>query len=328
MARAEYRSRLNHKGFGDKEMLVVDKTWPLIADLRSLVEAQGPEPGDYGMLRDLLQKLHLLNFDASGSRSTRVADQPSLVRFLEENREIFCSTASMQGFSRLKPHGYSGDFEIIERMYRKSASSLPYIEKWDRFFHTADGANAVRLRAKVLGSQIVRHRPQNVLSVGCGPALDVALSLDENPEIHLDRITFLDNDPQALLRAKVNTSHISLKSTVLDFCEKNALRFRPVHGYDLIWSAGLMDYFTDKMSVYFIKRLKGMLRPNGRIVVGNFGPCAFDRAYMELVGDWFLHYRTAQSLRNMAAAAGFSLNGINVESDETGINLFLCAQDD
>jgi len=306
-------------------MLVVDKSWSFIADLRSLVDAQGPEPEDYGALRGLLQMLHSLHFDASASLSTRLSDQPSLVGFLEENREIFCSTASMQGFARLKPHGYSGDFEIIERMYRKSVSSLPHIERWDRFFHTADGCHAVRLRAQVLASHIGRHRPRSLLSVGSGPALDVVLSLDENPEIHIDRITFLDNDPQALRRAKANTSHIPRDSTDIDFCEKNALRFRPEHRYDLIWSAGLMDYFTDKMSVFFLMRLKDMLQPKGCIVIGNFGPCSFDRAYMEVVGDWFLHYRAQQPLMDMAVAAGFPRNSISIESDETGINLFICA---
>jgi len=305
-------------------MLIVDRTWWLIAELQSLVEAGGPTENDYSALSIVLKNLYDIMFDGSEGLSIRKGDSQKLDEFLHTHHEIFCSTSSMQGFARAKPHGYAGDFELIEKIYRKNVSISPCVERWDRFFHSSDGAAAVRLRAKVLCSQLSNCDAKNILSVGCGPGLDVSLALGEHN--NLEHVTLLDNDAQALRRSIINTKMYSENGIRIDVECKNALRFKPNKKYDIVWSAGLMDYFQDKTAVFLLRRMKEMLSPGGRIVVGNFSRHDTDRAYMESIMEWFLIYRTKDRLQEMAVESGFRNNDVEIISDQTGVNLFICAR--
>src|SRR6218665_670202 len=56
------------------------------------------------------------------------------------------SAETAQGFSALRPHGYSGDFEIMERIYVQRISPAAHLQKWDRFFHAQPACLAVRNR--------------------------------------------------------------------------------------------------------------------------------------------------------------------------------------
>lgn len=108
----------------------------------------------------------------------------------------------------------------------------------------------------------------------------------------------------------------------ITFYVKNALRFKPDKKYDLIWSAGLFDYFDDKVFVHMLKKLGAMVADGGEIVIGNFSTLNPSRPYMELF-EWHLHHRSPQRLKAFAMEAGFSAGHIKVEREPTGVNLFL-----
>jgi extracellular factor (EF) 3-hydroxypalmitic acid methyl ester biosynthesis protein len=93
----------------------------------------------------------------------------------------------------------------------------------------------------------------------------------------------------------------------------------------MIWSSGLFDYLNEKTAIFLLSRLRAMLAPNGRVILGNFSHVNPSRPYMEIVGEWFLIHRDEQDLRQMANAAGFDAEKISVTSDVTGVNLFLIA---
>lgn len=46
------------------------------------------------------------------------------------------SVKTMQGFAFQKPHGYSGVYEIIDRIYQKYTSNKPHLTKWIFFGKT------------------------------------------------------------------------------------------------------------------------------------------------------------------------------------------------
>jgi len=48
--------------------------------------------------------------------------------------DIYCTTDTMQGYVLMKPHGYSGDFVVIERIYSGWLSPKQHLINWDRFF--------------------------------------------------------------------------------------------------------------------------------------------------------------------------------------------------
>ncbi len=103
----------------------------MITQLAQLIQKGGPEPSEYGLLSQMF---------GDASNSTRTA---AMVR------EAFAPTMTAQcihGHGYLKPRGYSGDFEMIDRIYTHWTSSDPTLTKWDAFFHAQPAPAAVRNR--------------------------------------------------------------------------------------------------------------------------------------------------------------------------------------
>lgn len=299
-------------------------TQQAIEFMKYLVGKDGPDPLDYADVASALDALHSEEFVIEEGLARRRAYNDDFARLVTENWRVFSSTATMQGFARVKPHGYAGDFEIIERIYNKHVSSYQDLVKWDTFFHSSDGVSAVRNRADVLAGICAERSPQSILSVGGGPALDlrtVAMSAKPPREIVL-----LDNDPNAIARGRVNLANAGRISDIqLGFECRNALRWRSDRKFDIVWASGLFDYLADKTASFLIKRLKEVLSPGGVMVVGNFAVGNVTRAYSEVIGDWCLIHRTKDDLMRIAEAAGFSRTRLEVTSEPTGVNLFLIA---
>jgi cyclopropane fatty-acyl-phospholipid synthase-like methyltransferase len=232
----------------------------------------------------------------------------------------------MQGFAYAKPHGYAGDFEMIERIYNRSISTLDFVHKWDMFFHETPAADAVRNRAILVRSILDEERPESLLSVGCGPGLDVRDAFAGNE--YLQHVDFLDNDEKAIARSKINNAWAQGTSRKVGFFVKNALRFRPTTPYDLVWSSGLFDYLNDNTFLFLFRRLKEMISAKGKVVIGNFSDNNASRPYMECIGSWVLIHRSADDLLRLAKEAGFSPSRTHIIADGTNINLFLIAEND
>jgi extracellular factor (EF) 3-hydroxypalmitic acid methyl ester biosynthesis protein len=282
----------------------------------------GPEPAEYGMLKKLFDAVHAKEFRIVDGTSVPLSEASSLDPALDQDRKVFRSTASMQGFSYLKPHGYAGDFEIIERIFNSAVSSMSNITRWDKFFHEGDAPRAVRNRGSLLAGLIREARPESILSAGSGPSLDLAevLKTDES----LKEIELVDNDPNAVARSKVNIAaveHYLCRS--FGFHVRNVLRFKPTRRYGFVWCSGLFDYLNDKTAVFLLKRFSEMLEPGGTLAFGNFGQENGSRSYMEIVGRWFLIYRSPMDLMRLAASAGFLPRKTRVSTDATGLNNFL-----
>jgi extracellular factor (EF) 3-hydroxypalmitic acid methyl ester biosynthesis protein len=146
---------------------------------------------------------------------------------------------------------------------------------------------------------------------------------ESNPDaqVHIDCI---EQDRNAVNHAS------ALCEAYLDritFHVKNALRFQSDKKYDLIWSAGLFDYFEDKVFVFMLKKLGTMVAEGGEIVIGNFSTTNPSRPYMELF-EWHLHHRSPITLKALAARAGFAADQIRVGREQTGVNLFLHIRQD
>ncbi len=289
--------------------------------LQEIVDRGGPTRLDYGGIGQSIAIIHAAEYLIENGLSRRATPCSQVDDFFSRNRTIFGTTASMQGFVKCRPHGYAGDFEVIEKIYTQSVSALSAIRLWDEFFHTSLATVAVRNRAEVFSSLVDEFAPQDLLSVACGPGLDVAPVLrSENGPV--TRATLLDNDPNALRRASVN---LSGSPRDIDYREGNALRYRPDRPHGLVWCSGLFDYLSDRAAVLLLRRLYEALGPGGVLAVGNFATGQASRAYMETVGHWLLIHRSEQDIRSLAAAAGVPRARTEVRADDTGVNLFLVA---
>jgi SAM-dependent methyltransferase len=198
----------------------------------------------------------------------------------------------------------------------------PALRRWDEYNYEIAAARAVRNRKvyfKALVSEHARRRqPMRVLNLAAGPGRDVYEWLVENTGDVC--FTCVEIDPAAISFARNLNRHYLDR---VSFLHENALRFRPAASFDLIWSGGLFDYFSDRVFTTLLRRLLRALAPGGELAIGNFSVHNPSRPYMEVVGQWFLEHRTSDHLRSLAQSAGVDPGNVRIDSEDEGVNLFL-----
>lgn len=265
----------------------------------------GPEESDFALIDDIC-----------------VNHPQQLKLYRESNPKVLASSDSVIGHILHKPYGYAGDFKIIDRLYTFQAS--PNFPKWGKYSLQTHGAKAVRNRKqyfKTILDQLSKVNPNaHILNVASGPARDVYEYLTENPNSKF-HFTCVDMDDRAIAYAKdLNKLHLSK----VTFVKRNVLRFQSDDKFDLVWSAGLFDYFKDRIFVSLLTKFKGLLKPNGEVVVGNFNEDHNpSRNYMEVLGDWFLFHRSTSKLTQLGVEAGYKLNNLHIGREIENVNLFL-----
>lgn len=232
---------------------------------------------------------------------------------------------SVNGRSLNKPEGYAGDFMMIERIYQYLVTPNLKYRNWDLCFHETAAAKAVRNRKNYFREKaaktIIRNQSDQyaILNLACGPAREL-LELYQSLPQHRFSSVCLDADPNALAYAK---NLLADFEDQVQFIKANVFRYKAQQSFDLIWSAGMFDYFNDKLFIYLLKRMKAWLKPKGKIMIGNFSTYHPSRYYMEVFGEWHLHHRSEADLIALAKAAGYQINQLQIEREPEGVNLFL-----
>lgn len=253
-------------------------------------------------------------------------EQLSTPEQIEEIRELMepvYKSDTIIGHCYNKPLGYSGDYQIIEKIYKYHRNS-DFI-KWDEFFHCMPAAVAVINRKDLAVSLLknlnakVKHSQAKVLILGSGPASEVNEYFQSVTQNNLV-FDLVDFDQRAIEHAmSKNQKYLEY----LTFHNKNVLRYSPDGSYDLIWSAGLFDYFQDSLFVRLLRRFSFYLKEDGEMIIGNFNVINPSKKIMEILGDWYLYHRSQQQLIGFAKEAGIPPDKIEVFSEPLKINLFL-----
>lgn len=239
-----------------------------------------------------------------------------------------------------KPRGYPGDFETIEIIYDccPRGKDLPSLIFDDYYLH-ARPAQAVRnrlaylvekLEAEVNRRRVASKAPVRLLSLGSGPARELAL-LSEHPGCaQAVEVTCLDMDGAALTYARQRIN--GQLTGQVQFVHDNALRYahganRPTQPFDLIYAAGLFDYLNADLAARLIEDCHGLLAPGGTLIVGNFSTETHpnDRILVDWLLDWPLHYREAQAYRRIFARTSFGVADLRFEYEPLRANLFVVA---
>ncbi len=291
---------------------LVDETQQFIAHLSG---KGGPDPSDYLMLNTLLH-----NF--SGEKTQSMVSETQLQKLRAAFGDAL-SPETIQGWAYQQPLGYAGDFKIIEKIYNYDRSPILKLAKWDDFFHSQKAPQAVRNRLSFFLDQLWKTKMEHpsgtqILNVASGPGRDMYEALKVLGASDL-RIDCVEQDSHAIDFAKNLCQKFRQN---INFIHKNVFRFFTDTTYHLIWSAGLFDYFNDNLFKRTIRKLAKSLKPNGRMVIGNFSPDNPDRGYMELC-NWKLIHRSKEHLTQLARECGFKDHQIQVEQEAEGINLFL-----
>lgn len=286
-----------------------------IREANTLVFRGGPNSSEYKNLTVACQDLR--------EQELTLSEESELYGMMEP----LLTVDSMIGFSYVKPNGYAGDYELIDRIYQKWTSpSHDEFHLWDDFYHNLDAAKAVRNRKKYLIKLLTQLQSKKesplVLNLGSGPCSDLLEFFKQVPQskIHFD---CLDMDSKAIEYASAVCDNYIDSIT---FINKNAFRYKPDYKYEFIWSAGLFDYFSDKLFVRLLNRTYNLVADGGTLAIGNFSDNNPSRGVMEIFGQWYLHHRSKDTLVGLALKAGVPGNKIEVFSEETGVNLFLHLQ--
>jgi len=208
----------------------------------------------------------------------------------------------------VKPRGYAGDAPLIDLLYygrtaaeARDASPLG-LALLDRDV-AAPAAAAVRERRDFM-AELIDHvaeaRPMPaILAAACGHLREGLLS-EAVQQHRIGRLVALDQDTDSLA---VATKAFGIKGiepvgrsikAVLDGS------FR-AGSFDMVYAAGLYDYLNQRLATALTAAFFTLLRPGGRLVVGNFAAGIYDAGYMEAVADWFLIYRDAAEMLDLAA---------------------------
>lgn len=281
-----------------------------LAFVRRLVAQGGPTASDYAALDRLMQLMPAL--------------APEEVAQLRATfGEALHNTETMQAFAYRKPRGYAGDFEIIDRIYCERVTAVPALAAWDRYFHAQPATRAVRNRKRYFHALLDRHRargrPLRVLNLASGPGRCMAEWLRANPGADA-AFTCVELDAFAIEHARALVQADAARVT---FHHQNIVHFVPEQRFDVIWAAGICDYFSEALVIRLLRRLRRALAPGGELVVGNFGEYNPTRPYMEVLGEWRLHHRSPELLRELAQAAGVESADVSVGAEPEGVNLFL-----
>lgn len=218
-----------------------------------------------------------------------------------------------------KPRGYPGDAELLDMIYDyphiEGQIDEPVTRAIFRYGIHTSAPRAVRARRDFFAKQLLelRSAPQaRVLSVACGHLREI----DDLQGSLPFELVGLDHDPVTLaaVRARCSDPKLSLvEMSVLELMKQST----EIGDFDLIYTGGLYDYFSDKLARKLTQSLLGRLRPGGRLIIANLTPDIPDIGFMECYMDWWMYYRTSESMLEIAAQVGLSSDQqVSVASDQ------------
>jgi extracellular factor (EF) 3-hydroxypalmitic acid methyl ester biosynthesis protein len=275
--------------------------------LNHLIEKGGPELHDYEKFTSIVNSLEPADVDNFRQKIKTILNENTLI-----------------GHGFVKPFGYPGDFTLIDKIYRFDINQNSNYKNWDLFFQNQPGAYAVRNRKdffiEYCSKLIAKKENAKVLILGSGPASDVYEFLSNFSGGNNINIDLIDFDQSAIdFSMKKNEKF----NGQISYNKINALRFNSYKLYDLIWSAGLFDYFKDKHFTFLIRKYINCLEEDGEMVISNFSTKNPTKRLMEVLSDWYLNLRTESDLYRIATDANINKELVSVDKEPLGINLFL-----
>jgi extracellular factor (EF) 3-hydroxypalmitic acid methyl ester biosynthesis protein len=85
--------------------------------LKALSDNGGPSENQYEELGALYKSINL-------KRKKGIVSEGEVMSVWQALPDVYCTTDTMQGYALMKPHGYSGDYVIIERIYQRKPGQL------------------------------------------------------------------------------------------------------------------------------------------------------------------------------------------------------------
>lgn len=212
--------------------------------------------------------------------------------------------------SLAKPHGYAGDFKIIDWMYDledapgEDPTEPGIVNCLDYIFSTNDSVVSLWDRrhwlSNLLSSEFNTKKSLKVLDIACGGARYLRDFLEGIEHTEDVEITLLDQDPAALAFAKSINLH-AWPDQVTSICEpiKHLSSVVPDTQYDVIISSGLFDYLDHEAGSSILSFLSHKLSDKGVLAITNYHTEDGSILSKDWSADWPLIFRTEQQVKDL-----------------------------
>ena len=253
---------------------------------------------------------------------------------------LLCSPFLYRTFK--KPLGYAGDYEMVNMILRNDFDGASIFAKlFNHMLLQAPPAEAHRNRIKYLVTTIAEAAERKarsgerlrVMNLGCGPAEEVLRVLKSEEVSDVIDFVLLDFNDETIkytksrleeARARYGRSaNIILEKKSVHQVLKMASRgdFQKAE-YDLVYCAGLFDYFSQKVCKKMVELFSTLVTPGGEVLVTNVADTNPVSDWMEYVMAWDLIYRSREEMEDLIPerCANFSRQ---IDVDATGVNYFL-----
>lgn len=234
-----------------------------------------------------------------------------------------------------KPRGYAGDAVLIDFIYgddsvREKVDTAPEIgKKVYEYTTSAPASCAVRERRDIIARMIDEISDAvsspHILSVACGH-LSEANHANAVRNKCVGRYIAFDQDLRSLRvveeRFGEHDNIECVNGTVKELIKKQT----ELGKFDLAYALGLFDYLPQPVAKRMTNVMFGMLRPGGRILIGNFLPGIKDVGYMESYMGWELIYRNTGEMEELGADIedNISEKRVFIEKNQNIVFLEIC----
>jgi len=252
----------------------------------------------------------------------------------------FILTCPFAARATLKPRGYAGDSGQMRMIYSNDYQGRSTFAKLlHKHAVEAPASQSVRNRIELIPRLIDDYRRDfqitkseiDILSVGSGPAFELSNLFKSSQDCSKYNVVLFDQDPVALEEARNLAGKIGEKIDAIPaiYYIEGSVRtmlfsrkiMEPWGKFDYIYSMGLFDYLSSRVAKAVLNRLYHLLKPGGKLVVGNFNVSNPSRYYMEYWGDWSLIHRTEEEFQSLFPEKSSATTRLIY--DETDCQMFL-----
>jgi SAM-dependent methyltransferase len=237
-----------------------------------------------------------------------------------------------------KPRGYAGDYLLMEMIYRGRPNGDGKLGRLvDGYCLNTTASKSVRGRRELLGRELTalcwpfltQSRPVRIMNLACGPSRELFDFIEGCDASDLVEALCLDIDTEALAYTRNQVDPGNHRASIR-LMNENIVKWalgrnrQAIETQDIIYSAGLTDYFDDRLFEALIRRCHEHLKPGGVMLIGNFAPHNPERMFMDHIMQWKLNYRDKDAIVARVAGSPFGKN-VEILTEAEGVNLFVKA---
>lgn len=210
-----------------------------------------------------------------------------------------------------KPHGYAGDYRIVEWMYDiendpcDDATQPGIVNLLDYVFSTVHSVQSVWERRhffkRLLHQEYERNEGRlRILDVACGGARYIQDFLKDIDAGSAIEITLVDQDAAAINFCKtVSLQQWASQLHILHIPVTRLASSLPEGVFDVVISAGLFDYLPSKLAKPLLAHMQKLTSSDGTLAITNFHAHDPSRYVKEWLVDWPLVFRTESEVLDL-----------------------------